>query len=61
MNEKGFVAKTLGYSIHIYTVNCSDVHPGIPSVTRRRDPQVRICCCFRPTPMEKMAVTYDVI
>ena len=33
MNEKGFVAKTAGYSIHIYTVNCSDVYPGIPSAT----------------------------
>ena len=27
------MAKTSGYSIHIYTVNCSDVYPGIPSVT----------------------------
>ena len=33
MNEKGFVSKTSGYSIHIYTVNCSDVYPGIPSAT----------------------------
>ena len=33
MNEKGFVVKTSGYSIHICTMNCSDAYPGIPSVT----------------------------
>ena len=42
---------------------CSEVSKqrGITRRRARKGPQVRNCCCLRPTPKEKMAVAYDVI